>query len=74
MFSEFDFCVLDQGDFKEDAVREELINPIIKRLGYKATGINRIHYSKHLIHPFVKVGSKSREITCIPDYLFSVVN
>ena len=34
-YKDFDFQLLNTGEFKEDAVREELINPILKHLGYK---------------------------------------
>lgn len=71
-YKDFDFQILNSAEFKEDAVREELINPILKQLGYKAYGHNRIVYSKTLAHPFVKIGSKSRQINIIPDYLFEI--
>lgn len=68
MFSEFDFSALDSPDFKEDAVREEIIAPILKRLGYKPSGTFRVTRSKSLIHPFVMIGSKRHPINIIPDY------
>ncbi len=71
-FNGFDFRLLEAGEFKEDAVREELIHPILKKLGYKAYGHNRILYSKTLQHPFVKIGSQKRQINVIPDYLLEV--
>ncbi len=71
-FNGFDFQLLETGEFKEDAVREELIHPILKKLGYKAYGHNRILYSKTLQHPFVKIGSQKRQINVIPDYLLEV--
>lgn len=71
-YKDFDFQLLNSPDFKEDAVREELINPILKNLGYKAYGHNRIVYSKTLSHPFVKIGSKKRQVNIIPDYLFEI--
>ncbi len=71
-YKDFDFQLLNSDEFKEDAVREELINPILKGLGYKAFGHNRIIYSKTLSHPFVKIGSKKRKINIIPDYLFEI--
>lgn len=71
-YKDFDFQLLNNPEFKEDAVREELINPILKGLGYKAFGHNRIVYSKTLSHPFVKIGSKKRQINIIPDYLFEI--
>lgn len=70
MFTDFDFKVLDDPDFKEDAVREELILPLIKRLGYSVTGNDRVIRSKSLVHPFVSIGSKKRKISIIPDYMF----
>lgn len=72
IFSDFDFSLLDSSDFKEDSVREELILPILKALGYEAHGKNKIHRSKTVSHPFVKVGSKKRELKNYPDYLLEV--
>ena len=71
-FENFDFSILNDPDFKEDSVREEIILPIIKNLGYQIYGNNRIIRSKNLEHPFVKVGTKKRKIKIIPDYLFEV--
>ncbi|MBN1253631.1 MAG: type I restriction enzyme HsdR N-terminal domain-containing protein [Bacteroidales bacterium] len=71
-YKDFDFQLLNSEEFKEDAVREELINPILKSLGYKAYGHNKIIYSKTLAHPFVKIGSKKRQINIVPDYLFEI--
>jgi DNA modification methylase len=64
--------LLDSPDFKEDSVREELILPILKFLGYSPSGKNRILRSKKLTHPFVKTGSGDRQITNFPDYLLKV--
>jgi len=58
--------ILDNPDFKEDSVREVIILPILKELGYKQKNIVR---SKALEHPFIKIGSKKRPIKIIPDYL-----
>jgi len=63
---------LDDADFKEDSVREEIILPILKSLGYTSSRPNKIVRSKALSHPFVSVGSARKKITCIPDYLFEV--
>ncbi|MBS3668556.1 type I restriction enzyme HsdR N-terminal domain-containing protein [Vreelandella boliviensis] len=70
MFSEFNFNLLNDPDFKEDSVREELILPIIKELGYQLSGDARIVRSKSLIHPYVALGSKQRKVSIVPDYLF----
>ena len=74
MFSHFDFEVLDDLYFKEDSVREELIVPIIKALGYSVTGDARIVRSKPLVHPYVAIGSQRKNISIIPDYLFMLGN
>ena len=68
---DFDFSLLDSSDFKEDSVREEIVLPILKGLGYSLAGPNRIVRSKGLEHPFLTVGSKTRPITLIPDYLLT---
>lgn len=72
MFRDFDFSVLDSTDFKEDSVREEIIAPILKRLGYPASGPTRVQRSKTLVHPFVMIGSKKHKINIVPDYTLYV--
>lgn len=74
MFENFDFKVLNDPEFKEDAVREEIITPLLKELGYKASGKNKIIRSKSLTHPFVYIGSKKRKVNIIPDYLLEIDN
>lgn len=69
MFDKFDFAILDDPEFKEDAVREELIVPLLNRLGYTATGEHKITRSKALEHPFVAIGSKAHKVNIFPDYL-----
>lgn len=71
LFGDFDFNALyDNKDFKEDSVREVIILPILKALGYHENDIVR---SKNLQHPFLKIGSgKKRPITLIPDYCLKV--
>jgi hypothetical protein len=70
MLSHFDFKALDDPEFKEDAVREEILVPIIKGLGYQVTGDNRVVRSKTLRHPYVSIGSSLQKISIIPDYVF----
>lgn len=70
MYQDFDFTLLDDPNFKEDSVREELILPILKELGYSASGDSKIIRSKSLIHPYVAIGSKQRKVSIIPDYIF----
>jgi DNA modification methylase len=68
----FDMSELTSPDFKEDSVREEIIKPILNALGYFASGKNRIRRSRKLQHPFVMVGSSTRQINNFPDYLLTV--
>jgi len=72
LYNDFDFSLLDDPDFKEDSVREELILPFLKKLNYRPTGRNKIIRSKALEHPFVKTGSRKRKINSIPDYLLEI--
>lgn len=70
LFGHIDFRTITQNpDFKEDSVREVIILPILKQLDYEQQNIVR---SKALKHPFLKIGSKKREITLIPDYILKV--
>jgi DNA modification methylase len=69
IFNNFDFKQLASPDFKEDSVREVLILPILQRLGYDNSQIVR---SKSLAHPYLKIGSKKRPVTLVPDYLLKV--
>lgn len=72
LFGQLDFKVIrTDPDFKEDSVREVIILPILKALGYIQENIVR---SKTLQHPFLKIGSKKRPINLIPDYTLKVEN
>lgn len=68
MFADFDFSALDDPNYKEDAVREDLVAPLLRALGYQATGNHRMQRSKSLPHPFVMIGSQKRKINVVPDY------
>jgi hypothetical protein len=70
IFKDFDFSLFDDKSFKEDAVREEIVFPILKQLGYTASGVNKIIRSKALKHPFYFFGTKKYNINIIPDYTF----
>lgn len=72
VLDEFDFELLEDPEFKEDSVREEIILPIIKGLGYGAGKPNQVIRSRSLLHPFVSIGSKRKGVYIIPDYLFEV--
>lgn len=72
ILNNFNYDLLDNHEFKEDSVREEIINPLIKELGYGSDKPNQIIRSRNLEHPFVSIGSQQRKINIIPDYLFEV--
>lgn len=72
IFENFDFSVLDDPDYLEDSVREDIITPILKKLGYGPSGRYKIIRSKRVTHPFVKTGTTERKIENIPDYLISI--
>ena len=46
LFADFDFALLDDPDFREDSVREELIVPLLTALGFSASPPFRIIRSK----------------------------
>ena len=73
LFGNIDFLtILKHPDFKEDSVREVIILPILKLLGYEQQNIIR---SKTLQHPFLKVGSNKKiPIKLVPDYLLKIEN
>ena len=72
LFGNLNFQTLQENpDFKEDSVREVIILPILKALGYTEINIVR---SKTLQHPFLKIGSKKRPINLVPDYVLKVEN
>lgn len=72
ILKDFDFSAFDSPEFKEDSVREEIIQPILKALGYEATGSLRVVRSKKLYNPYVHIASKKRKINHYPDYLLEV--
>ena len=71
LFGKLNFNKLSSNpDFKEDSVREVIILPILKELGYEQKNIVR---SKTLQHPFLKIGSNKKiPIKLIPDYVLKV--
>ncbi len=69
LFDDFQFDLLDDPAFKEDSVREELIAPMLKALGYTAGLPNQITRSPSLVHPYVYIGTRKYPINIIPDYV-----
>lgn len=72
LYKDFNFSLLDDPRFKEESVREELIAPLIKDLGYSNSGNTQVIRNHGLKHPFVSIGSSRKNITIIPDYLMQV--
>ncbi|MCK9413258.1 MAG: type I restriction enzyme HsdR N-terminal domain-containing protein [Prolixibacteraceae bacterium] len=72
LFKNFDFKVLDDPHYKEDAVREDIVAPILKKLGYSPSGDNKMLRTIPLTHPFVHIGTQKRKINIIPDYILQV--
>lgn len=68
MLEGFDFSALDDPSFKEDSVREEIIAPLLRRLGYQPSGEARVQRSRALTHPFVRIGTRKHPVSIIPDY------
>lgn len=68
-FRGFDFALLEDPDFREDSVREELLVPLLSALGYSASPPHRIIRSRSLQHPYVYIGSVRKPISIVPDYL-----
>ncbi len=72
LYKTFDFTLLDANHYTEESVREDLISPLIRALGYSNSGNTAIIRNFGLKHPFVTIGSTSRPIRVIPDYLMKV--
>lgn len=73
LWSNVDFKGLrDNLEFKEDSVREVIILPLLKYLGY---GVENIVRSLTLQHPFLKIGSNRKfPIRLVPDYVLRIEN
>src|SRR5689334_10704831 len=65
----FDFNLLNDPDFREDSVREEIVVPLLGALGYSASPPHKIVRSRPLPHPYVYIGTAKKSVTIIPDYL-----
>lgn len=72
MLESFDKNVLNDPEYKEDSVREDIIAPVLKHLGYGPSGNPKLVRSRTLSHPFVNIGSKQHKITIIPDYVLEI--
>ncbi|HEY5962340.1 MAG TPA: hypothetical protein VIV60_37545 [Polyangiaceae bacterium] len=71
---EFRIFLLVPFNGVQDAVREEIISPLLWALGYSATPPNKIVRSRRLDHPFVALGTTQHRISLVPDYLMYAEN
>jgi len=62
--------ITDDNNFKEDSVREIIIHPILKKLGYK--DITNIIREPKLQNPFRKFGSNNKYRVLFPDYAIKI--
>ena len=71
LWGDFDIQGLKENhEMKEDSVREIIIMPLLKYLGYGEENIVR---SLTLQHPFLKIGSnKKYPIHLVPDYVLRI--
>ena len=60
---------LEDPEFKEAAVREEIVTPLLKALGYQYDGDFKIVRDRKLKHPFIMIGAKKYPIHIFPDYI-----
>ncbi|MDD3363812.1 MAG: type I restriction enzyme HsdR N-terminal domain-containing protein [Syntrophomonas sp.] len=72
VLKDFNYDVLNNSEYGEDSVREEIVFPIIRALGYASDANNRIIRSRKLLHPFVSIGSQKKKIYIIPDYIMEI--
>lgn len=69
-----DFSNADPDTLNEDDVREDVISPMIRSLGYSLSGDKTVRRSKKLAHPFVYIGSRRHRISVVPDYTLFLNN
>lgn len=71
-FNDFDISIFLNSEYKEDAVREDIVSPLLRRLGYSHQGKNIMVRSRSLTHPYVYIGTKKHKVNIIPDYLLEI--
>ncbi len=71
LFEKFDFSCLDDPEYKEDSVREDIVAPLLKYAGYLLPNgkSKTCKKSRSLTHPYVLFGSQKRKVNIVPDYL-----
>lgn len=70
MVLDIDFKILEDPEYKEDSVREDIIAPILRFLGFRSDNEeSKIIRSKRLEHPYVMLGSSQKKLSIVPDYV-----
>ena len=70
IFNGLNFATIaNDPNFKEDSVREEIIMPILRKIGYDSASIIR---GPQLRDPFLKRGSKRYPVRLVPDYVLKI--
>jgi hypothetical protein len=65
ILDDFDFSILEDPEYREDSVREDIIAPLLNRIGFSSHKDPRIVRGKHLTHPYVMIGAKNiQSILC----------
>lgn len=65
---DIDFSALAVPSYKEDSVREDIVAPILRFLGFRSDRDPKIVRSQPLTHPYVMLGSQRKPISIVPDY------
>jgi hypothetical protein len=69
IFNNFDFKKLQDSNFKEDSVREEIIMPLLNYFGWGVDKHKKIIRSKKLNNPLITIRSIKQNVHVFPDYL-----
>lgn len=74
LFQDFDFRALETPGYPEDSVRENIVNPILRQLGYGTSGPHQVMPAQAVTNPFVYLGASQHKVSILPDYLLRVDN
>jgi hypothetical protein len=69
LFQNFDFHALETPGYPEDAVRENIVNPMLEQLGYRTSGPHQVIPAQAVSNPFVYLGASQHKVSILPDYL-----
>lgn len=72
LLKQFDLSILNDLNYKEDAMREDILTPLMRALGYENSGKYKLVRTRALKHPFFHLGTRKKEVSLIPDYLLEI--